>query len=669
MANALRFLTVDAVQKCNSGHPGMPMGMAEVAVALWGKFLKHNPLNPKWANRDRFILSNGHGSMLLYSLLHLSGYAVSLKDLKSFRQLGSKTPGHPEVDVTPGVETTTGPLGQGLANGVGMALSEKLLSSEFNQPGFPVIDHKTYVFLGDGCLMEGISHEVCSLASLWGLSKLICFYDDNGISIDGEVGPWFSEDVKKRFQAYGWNVVGPLDGHCVAEVSSGIDQALRFSHSAHDKKSAPTIIICKTVIGKGSPKFQNTAQAHGQALGEEEVRETRKSLGWNFEAFEIPEKVRAAWDAKEFGSAHEKAWQKLFVEYELKFPELAKKLALRLDGEVDQDKLNTLISKTAQNANSNLKNIATRKASQEVLDILGPELDILLGGSADLTSSNLTKWHGAEPVRLSENSNEIHGRHINFGVREFGMTAICAGVALHGGFIPYCGTFLTFSDYSRNAIRMIAMMRKRVILVFTHDSIGLGEDGPTHQAIEHLSALRLIPNLSVWRPADKCESAIAWRAAIQKKDGPTAIILSRQKLQSFKRSLRVRNNIAKGAYILKKEKNPDISIIATGSELGLAMSAADQLSKQYNIRANVISIPSTTTFDRQSETYKGNLMPDKIPKIVVEAGSSDFWWKYRPSAVIGIDQFGESGQGGALFEHFGFTEKTIIETAGLIVNK
>ena len=667
MSNALRFLAIDAIERAGSGHPGMPMGMADVSCILWGKYLKHNPLNPNWVNRDRFVISNGHGSMLLYALLHLTGYGLNLDEIRNFRQLHSKTPGHPEVDVTPGVETTTGPLGQGLANAVGMALAEKLLSNEFNKPGYPVIDHKTFVFLGDGCLMEGISHEACSLASLWGLSKLICFYDSNGISIDGKVDPWFNENVKQRFNAYGWNVIGPIDGHDFGEISKSISNALEHSTNS-DKKNSPTLIICKTIIGKGSPNRQNTSKAHGESLGEEEISETRKNLDWHHAPFVIPENIRKSWNSRKFGRACEGAWKNLFKSYRSKYPELSKKLKLRVNGNYDKNLVDMGFKSLIKKYNSELPNIATRKASQNILNFLGPNLDLLIGGSADLTGSNLTNWKDAVPMRISEDGSQINGRHINFGVREFGMSAICSGLALHGGFIPFCGTFLTFSDYSRNAIRMAAMMKIRVIFIFTHDSIGLGEDGPTHQAVEHASSLRLLPNLNVWRPADSVEVAIAWKEALNCENGPTAILLSRQKLKCFKRNQTAIKSISYGAYLIRNVKSPDILIVATGSELYIAEKSAETLKKEYNVNVGVVSIPSTTEFDKQTVQFKEKILPLSTPKIIIEAGTTDFWWKYKPEAVLGIDSFGESAPGQDLYNLFGITEETVIKTALIILN-
>ncbi len=661
LADAIRILSAESVENAKSGHPGMPMGMAEIAVALWSNKLKHNPLDPEWVNRDRFVLSNGHGSMLIYSLLYLTGYDISIEDLKNFRKLGSKTPGHPEMNITPGVETTTGPLGQGIANGVGMALAEKLLSSEFNRPGYPVIDHFTYVFLGDGCLMEGLSHEVCSLAGVLKLSKLICFYDSNGISIDGQITPWFNEDTKKRFEGYGWNVIGPVDGHDINALKTALNEAIENNHSRDEQKLAPTLIICNTVIGKGSPKKEGTSKAHGEALGLDEIKAMKKSLNWNEDPFKIPNEVLSAWNAHTVGQARQDAWDLLFESYKSEYPQKARRLIDRLSGKVDSFKLEKDVFSLINDFLSSPLTIASRKASLKVLNFLGPRFDFLLGGSADLTGSNLTQWEGAEPVRLIGSGKNIGGRHINFGVREFGMFTICNGIALHGGFIPYNGTFLAFSDYGRNALRMAAMMNKRVIFVFTHDSVGLGEDGPTHQAVEHISSLRLIPNLNVWRPCDPVETAIAWKEAILFDSGPSALILSRQNLEPAVNNINDVYKISKGGYVLRKVKNPQIILIATGSEIGLALKSYLKLS-ELGIKVNVVSIPSTSIFDKQKISYKKSVLPEGVPKLVIEAGVTDFWWKYRPKAVLGIDKFGESAPAKDVFEHFGFTVKTVVET-------
>ncbi|MEY4083866.1 MAG: transketolase [Pseudomonadota bacterium] len=665
MANAIRALAMDAVQKANSGHPGMPMGMAEMAVALWRDHLQHNPTDPKWADRDRFVVSNGHGSMLLYALLHLTGYDLPIDELKNFRQLHSKTPGHPEVDITPGVETTTGPLGQGITNAVGLALAERLLAAEFNKPGHQVVDHNTYVFLGDGCLMEGISHEACALAGVWGLSKLIALYDDNGISIDGQVDGWFRDDTKKRFEAYGWNVIGPVDGHDVAAVSAALAKAKSWAQQGPTGRLAPTMIICKTNIGQGSPNRVGTAKAHGEALGTEEIALTRQALGWTHAPFEIPQSVYQAWDAKSSGRNRQQDWTKRFAAFSAAYPAEAKVFEQRMRGDLPSDfaqKTQAYIAKLCQEA----PNVASRKASQMALDDIGPRLPGLLGGSADLTGSNLTNWKGVTSLKVDAKGQLTPGQHISYGVREFGMAAICNGVALHGGFIPYCGTFLTFSDYSRNAIRMAALMRKRVIHVFTHDSIGLGEDGPTHQPVEHPSSLRLIPNLQVWRPADAVETAVAWQSALERRDGPSALLLSRQGLPPQVRDAQLAKDIARGAYVLSTDAKPQVVLMATGSEVMLAMQAAEQLRGQ-KIAVRVVSVPSTTVFDQQKPAYKASVMPAGIPRVVIEAGVTDFWWKYQPDAILGLDKFGESAPAGALYAHFGLTADALAKTARLIL--
>ncbi len=662
MANAIRALAMDAVQQANSGHPGAPMGMAEIAVALWGRHLKHNPANPLWADRDRFVLSNGHGSMLLYALLHLSGYDLALSELRNFRQLHSKTPGHPEVGVTPGVETTTGPLGQGLTNAVGMALAEKLLAAEFNRPGHAVVNHHTYAFMGDGCLMEGISHEACALAGAWKLNKLVALYDDNGISIDGAVKPWYIDDVAKRFEAYGWNVIGPLDGHDVAAVDAAITQA---------KASAlkPTLIICKTIIGKGSPNRAGTAKAHGEALGADEIKLTREALGWPYEPFVIPEAAYAAWDGKPAGEAAEARWAKTFASYQAKHPALAAELARRVSGDLPAGFAQAAVD-AAVAAQTAAQTVASRKASQIALEVFTGALPELLGGSADLTGSNLTNTSHTPALRFDEAGTPNGGRHINYGVREFGMAAIMSGVALHGGFIPYGGTFLTFSDYSRNAIRMAALMKLRVIHVFTHDSIGLGEDGPTHQSVEHAASLRLIPGLDVWRPADTAETSVAWACAIQNRHRPSALLLSRQNLPCAPKS--GLDDIAKGAYVLAEpsevglKKAAQAVIIATGSEVQLALHAQAALAQQ-KIAVRVVSMPSTNVFDRQSTAYKTSVLPDKLPRIAIEAGVTDGWWKYRCAAVLGIDTFGESAPAPALFKHFDLTAEALAATVRVVL--
>ncbi len=672
MANAIRALTMDAVQQANSGHPGAPMGMADMAVALWKNHLRHNPANPHWANRDRFVLSNGHGSMLIYSLLHLTGYDLPMQELKNFRQLHSKTAGHPEVGITPGIETTTGPLGQGITNAVGMALAEKLLATEFNRPGHTVVDHHTYVFLGDGCLMEGISHEACSLAGAWKLNKLIALYDDNGISIDGQVAPWFGDDTVQRFKAYGWQVIGPVDGHNADAVSSAIETA---KHSA----TQPTLIVCKTHIGKGSPNRANTAKAHGEPLGAEEIKLTREALGWNHEPFVIPTDVYSLWSAKDAGQKAQAQWDRAFAAYQKAHPDLAAEFLRRttgqLPGQFDQIVVNAVLA-----AHQKAETVASRKASQLALTELTAQLPELLGGSADLTGSNLTNTPSTPNLRVNLAGDVVRneagqgGRHINYGVREFGMAAIMNGVALHGGFIPYGGTFLTFSDYSRNAIRMAALMKQRVVHVFTHDSIGLGEDGPTHQSVEHAASLRLIPNLDVWRPADTAETTVAWAIALRNAQRPTALLLSRQNLPYLpKPTSDVTPNasgldaIALGAYIVAEPKEVGMKrkaqavIIATGSEVTLALQAQAILA-QRGIATRVVSMPSTTTFDRQSVAYKRSVLPDGIPRIAVEMGVTDFWWKYGVAAVVGIDTYGESAPAGVLFKHFGFTADNVADT-------
>ena len=663
MANAIRALAMDAVQAANSGHPGAPMGMADCAVALWGGVLKHNPADPQWSNRDRFVLSNGHGSMLIYALLHLTGYQLSIDDLKAFRQLHSKTPGHPEVDVTPGVETTTGPLGQGIANAVGMALAEKLLAKEFNRDGHAVVDHHTHVFLGDGCMMEGISHEACALAGAWGLNKLIAVYDDNGISIDGQVAPWYVDDVTNRFESYGWNVIGPIDGHDVKAVSAAYGQAKASS-------AKPTLIRAKTVIGQGSPNRAGTAKAHGEALGPDEIKLTRAALGWAHEPFQIPADVYAAWDAKATGSQAQSAWQQGFDAYAKAHPELAAEYQRRMAGVLPQNYAK-LVADVLQDTAAKAETVASRKASQLALEAFTAALPELLGGSADLTGSNLTNTKSATALRFDDAGAPNGGRHINYGVREFGMAAIMNGVALHGGFIPYGGTFLTFSDYSRNAIRMAALMKRRVVHVFTHDSIGLGEDGPTHQSIEHAASLRLIPGLDVWRPADTAETAMAWAAAIARHDGPSALLLSRQNLPyAPKQDL---GEIARGAYVLAEPSEVGLKkaravILATGSEVQWALHAQKLLAEE-GIGVRVVSVPSTNVFDRQDKDYKKAVLPKKLPRIAIEAGVTDGWWKYGCDAVIGIDRYGESAPGNVLFKHFGFTAENVVATVKAVLKK
>jgi transketolase len=654
MANAIRALAMDAVQKANSGHPGMPMGMAEIAVALWSRHYRHNPANPRWINRDRFVLSNGHGSMLLYALLHLTGHELSMDEIRNFRQLHSKTPGHPEYEITPGVETSTGPLGQGLANAVGMALAEKLLAAHFNRPGLNIIDHHTYVFTGDGCLMEGISHEACSLAGTLGLSKLVALYDDNGISIDGKVEGWFSDDTPKRFESYGWNVIRNIDGHDV----DAVDGAIRQARDA----GKPTLICCKTVIGKGAPTLQGSDKVHGAALGDKEVALTREALGWSEQPFEIPAEVYADWDAREAGARMEGDWNNLFGLYQEKYPQEAAELQRRMKGELPAN-FNETVRNYIASCVEKQENIATRKASQNAIQALAQVLPEFLGGSADLTGSNLTNWKESVAVRANQ-----PGNHINYGVREFGMTAIMNGITVHGGFIPFGATFLTFSDYSRNALRMAALMKIRTLFVFTHDSIGLGEDGPTHQAVEHISSLRLIPNLDNWRPCDTVESAVAWAESIKRKSGPSTLIFSRQNLAFQQRTEAQIAEIARGGYVLRDAADAKVILIATGSEVELAVKAADTLAQQ-GIAARVVSMPCTDVFDRQDAAYKASVLTKGIPRVAVEAGVSDFWYKYvgLEGAVVGIDTFGESAPAGALFKHFGFTPEKVVEAVKVVL--
>ena len=654
MANAIRALAMDAVQKANSGHPGMPMGMAEIAVALWSGHYSHNPANPKWVNRDRFLLSNGHGSMLHYALLHLSGYAVTMDDIKAFRQMHSKTPGHPEVDVTPGVETTTGPLGQGIANAVGMALSEYLLASEFNKPGFDVVDHYTYAFVGDGCLMEGISHEVCALAGTLGLNKLIALYDDNGISIDGKVEGWFTDDTPGRFEAYNWNVIRAVDGHDVAAVAAAIAAA-----KTSDK---PTLICCKTIIGKGSPNLQGGDKVHGAALGDKEIAAVREYIGWSAAPFEIPAELYTAWDAKAAGAKLEADWSAKFAAYSAQFPAEAAELTRRMAGDLPASFDATLAAGIAATVEKK-ENIATRKASQNAIQALAPVLPEFLGGSADLTGSNLTNWKEIIPLRSGQ-----PGNHINYGVREFGMSAIMNGITLHGGHIPFGATFLTFSDYSRNALRMAALMKLRSIFVFTHDSIGLGEDGPTHQSVEHVSSMRLIPNLDNWRPCDTTESMVAWGEAVKRKNGPSTLIFSRQNLPYQERSEQQIADIARGGYVLADVADAKVILIATGSEIELAQAAASALAAD-GIAARVVSMPSTEVFDRQDAAYKASVLTRGVPRVAIEAGVTDFWYKYvgLEGAVVGIDTFGESAPAGVLFKHFGFTVDNVVAKVKLVI--
>ncbi|MBT1120521.1 transketolase [Stutzerimonas nitrititolerans] len=652
-ANAIRALSMDAVQKANSGHPGAPMGMADIAEVLWRDHLKHSPTNPLWADRDRFVLSNGHGSMLIYSLLHLTGYDLSIDDLKNFRQLHSKTPGHPEFGYTAGVETTTGPLGQGLANAVGFALAEKVMAAQFNQPGHEIVDHNTYVFLGDGCLMEGISHEVCSLAGTLGLNKLTAFYDDNGISIDGEVHGWFTDDTPRRFEAYGWQVIRNVDGHDADEIQIAIDTAR--------KSDRPTLICCKTIIGFGSPNKQGKEASHGAALGDAEIALTREALGWSHGPFEIPAEIYAEWDAKQKGADAENEWNKRFAAYEAEFPALAAEFKRRMAGELPEDfaeKASEFIRDVATKGET----IASRKASQNCLNAFGPLLPELLGGSADLAGSNLTLWKGCKPVVAEDAS----GNYMYYGVREFGMAAIMNGVALHGGLIPYGATFLMFMEYARNAVRMSALMKQRVIYVFTHDSIGLGEDGPTHQPIEQLTSLRTTPNLDTWRPADTVESAVAWKHAVERKDGPSALIFSRQNLPFHVRDNETETAIARGGYILKNcAGEPELILIATGSEVSLAVEAADKLAAQGR-QVRVVSMPCTSVFDAQDAAYKQQVLPVEVgARIAIEAAHADYWYKYvgLEGRIIGMSTYGESAPADQLFEEFGFTVENILAAA------
>jgi transketolase len=655
MANALRALAMDAVQAANSGHPGMPMGMAEVAVALWHRNLSHNPANPAWPNRDRFVLSNGHGSMLLYALLHLTGYDLPMAELKRFRQLHSKTPGHPEYGCAPGVETTTGPLGQGISNAVGMAIAEKILAAEFNRPGHDIVDHRTYAFLGDGCMMEGVSHEACALAGTLGLGKLIAVYDDNGISIDSEKGnikQWYTDDVRRRFESYGWQVIPGVDGHDVVAM----DRALR---KAKREIARPSLICARTIIGKGAPTKANTGGAHGAPLGDKEIAATREAIGWRHAPFEIPEDVRQGWDAKARGKRAERRWKKAFAAYEQANPELAREFLRRVKGELPSN-FQQKVQEILADVNSKAETIATRKASQNALDALVPALPELIGGSADLAGSNLTMAKTSKAI-----GKEGGGNYLFYGVREFGMGAIMNGLALHGGFIPYGGTFLVFSDYMRNSLRMAALMAIRSIYVFTHDSIGLGEDGPTHQPVEHASSLRLIPNLDVWRPCDSLETAAAWVAAIQRGKGPTALLLSRQNLPFEKRNELTLGEVQKGGYVLADAPGAKAVLIATGSEVQLALAAQ----KLLDFPVRVVSMPSTGVFDRQPENYKSQVLPKELPRVAIEAGVTDFWRKYvgLEGAVVGIDRFGESAPAPELFKHFGFTPENVAKVARSVV--
>jgi len=652
LANAIRALSMDAVQQANSGHPGAPMGMAEMAEVLWNDFLRHNPANPEWANRDRFVLSNGHASMLLYSLLHLSGYDLPLDQIKSFRQLHSKTPGHPENGITPGIETTTGPLGQGLANAVGMAIAERTLAAQFNRDGFAVVDHHTYVMVGDGCLMEGISHEVCSLAGTLGLGKLIVLYDDNGISIDGEVEGWFSDDTPARFRSYGWQVITDIDGHDVDAIKTALQ-------SAKDESDQPTLVCCKTVIGKGSPNKGGTGASHGSPLGADEIALVRENIGWTHGPFEIPDAVYSAWNAADAGKQAEADWQVLFASYASQFPELAAELSRRQRGQLPddwQDGAQAYIDACVSSSDK----IATRKSSQNTLDAFGPLLPELIGGSADLAGSNNTIWTGSVGIQ-----DDPTGNYIYYGVREFGMAAIQNGLSLHGGFRSYAATFLIFSEYARNALRMAALMNCPGTFVFTHDSIGLGEDGPTHQPVEQLATLRLIPNMSVWRPCDSVETAVAWKASIENQNGPTSLILTRQGLQPQQRSAQQVSDVARGGYVLSDcEGEPDLIIIATGSEVELAMQSKSAMADSAKIR--VVSMPSTDTFDAQDDAYRESVLPASVRKrLVIEAGIKDGWYKYAglDGKVIGMSSFGESGPAAEVFEHFGFTLDAVTEAA------
>ncbi len=653
MASAIRVLSMDAVQQANSGHPGAPMGMADIAVALWGRHLKHNPVNPHWFDRDRFVLSNGHGSMLIYSLLHLTGYDLPIEELKHFRQLHSKTPGHPEVGVTPGIETTTGPLGQGITNAVGFALAEALLAKEFNRPGNDIVDHYTYAFLGDGCLMEGISHEACSLAGTLRLNKLIALYDDNGISIDGDVEYWFADDTPKRFEAYCWNVIRDIDGHDVDAVDAAIAQA--------KTSDRPTLICCKTLIGKGAPNKQGGHDVHGAPLGADEIAATRASLGWHLPPFELPADVYTAWDAKVAGQRAEGEWNERFAAYRSQFPAEAAEFERRMKGELPGDFKSAAAAFIAK-TNEKGETVATRKASQLAIEGLAAVLPEFLGGSADLTGSNLTNWKASKAVRANAEGVQF-GNHINYGVREFGMSAIMNGMALHGGYIPFGGTFLTFSDYSRNALRMAALMKLRSIFVFMHDSIGLGEDGPTHQSVEHVSSLRLIPQMDVWRPCDTTETAVAWVAAVERHDGPSSLVLSRQNLPFVSRDDAQIADIRRGGYVLRDVANPQIVLIATGSEIELALKGAEALAAE-GIAARVVSMPSANVFDRQDKAYRERVLPRGVSRVAIEAGVTAYWHKYvgLEGGVVGIDTFGESAPAGVLFKHFGFTVDHVVAT-------
>ncbi|MFS7196056.1 transketolase [Rahnella inusitata] len=653
LANAIRALSMDAVQKANSGHPGAPMGMADIAEVLWRDYMNHNPTNPHWADRDRFVLSNGHGSMLIYSLLHLTGYDLPMKELENFRQLHSKTPGHPEYGYTPGVETTTGPLGQGIANAVGFAIAERTLAAQFNREGHDIVNHHTYAFMGDGCMMEGISHEACSLAGTMKLGKLTAFYDDNGISIDGHVEGWFTDDTAKRFEAYGWHVIRGVDG----QNSDAIKAAIEESHKVTDR---PSLLLCKTVIGFGSPNKHGTHDAHGAALGVDEVAATRKELGWNYPAFEIPQDIYAAWDAKEAGKAKEKAWDDKFAAYASAYPDLAKEFKRRVNGELPEN-WEADAQKFIEGLQANPANIASRKASQNTLEEFGKILPEFLGGSADLAPSNLTMWSGSKSL-----GDDIAGNYIHYGVREFGMTAISNGIALHGGFLPYSATFLMFVEYARNAVRMASLMKIRNVFVYTHDSIGLGEDGPTHQPVEQMASLRVTPNMSLWRPADQVESAIAWKYAIERNDGPSALIFSRQNLTQQPRTAEQVANVARGGYVLKDcEGKPDVILIATGSEVGITVEAADKLAAG-GTKVRVVSMPSTDVYDKQDTAYRESVLPKDVPaRLAVEAGIADYWYKYvgLNGGVVGMTSFGESAPAEQLFKEFGFTVDNVVAKA------
>ncbi|GBU12901.1 transketolase [Enterobacterales bacterium] len=657
LANAIRALSMDAVQKANSGHPGAPMGMADIAEVLWRDYMNHNPANPHWVDRDRFIMSNGHGSMLIYSLLHLTGYDLPMEELKNFRQLHSKTPGHPEYGYTPGVETTTGPLGQGIANAVGFAIAERTLGAQFNRPGHDVVDHHTYAFMGDGCMMEGISHEACSLAGTMKLGKLTAFYDDNGISIDGHVEGWFTDDTAKRFEAYGWHVIRGIDGHDSEAIKKAIDEA-------HGVKDKPSLLLCKTVIAFGSPNKAGTHGAHGAALGDDEVAATRKHLGWNSPPFEIPQDIYADWDAKSAGKAKESAWNEKFAAYSKAHPELAKEFQRRVSGELPAN-WQADAQKFIEELQAKPANIASRKASQNTLEVFGKVLPEFLGGSADLAPSNLTIWSGSKSL-----GDDLAGNYIHYGVREFGMTAISNGIALHGGFLPYSATFLMFVEYARNAVRMAALMKIRNVFVYTHDSIGLGEDGPTHQPVEQMASLRVTPNMSTWRPADQVETAVAWKYAIERNDGPVALILSRQNLTQQPRSKEQLANIVRGGYVLKDSGGtPEVILIATGSEVGITVEAADKLAAS-GTKVRVVSMPSTDAFDKQDAAYRESVLPKAVTaRVAVEAGIADYWYKYvgLNGAVVGMTRFGESAPAEELFKEFGFTVDNIVGKAQVLL--